>query len=175
MAKHNHGAFAHKHLTPSLMPPAQSKRIFIDLENEFGTGDLMSIDREDLFYGGLELLEDSGYAYGDQLYVATAHYNVPAIALAFPGRVAHMRSGEDGAETKLIELAELALARPERISEIVIGSGDNLMAGTAHKFRERGIPVTVLAPPRGLGAELRMAATTIRMLRPNFGLWSRRA
>lgn len=173
MTKHAHrqAKYAKKHLIPSGMPPIRTKRIYIDVENDFGTSDLATLERDELCQGGRELLEDAGYSFGDQLHVAASHYNVFAAQMAFPQARVHVRSGVDGADRALVELAEQDLAHSERISEVVIASGDNYFVDTVRKFTDNHIPVTVIAHSRCLSHELRLVAPTLVLLRPGFGAW----
>jgi len=173
MTKHAHrqAKYAKKHLTPSGMPPLRTKRIYVDVENDFGTSNLATLERDELYAGGRELLEDAGFSYGDQVHVAASHYNVVAAHQAFPHARVHMRSGVDGADRALVDAAELDLAHLERISEVVIASGDNYFVDTVRKFTDHHIPVTVIAHARGLSSELRHVAPTLVLLRHGFGAW----
>ena len=68
-------------------------------------------------------------------------------------------------------VAEQDLAHSERISEVVIASGDNYFVDTVRKFTDHHIPVTVIAHSRGLSHELRLVAPTLVLLRQGFGAW----
>ena len=95
MTKHAHrqAKYAKKHLTPSGMPPLRTKRIYVDVENDFGTSNLATLERDELYAGGRELLEDAGFSYGDQVHVAASHYNVVA---ALGSRRCRSRTGRRG-------------------------------------------------------------------------------
>jgi hypothetical protein len=166
-----------KRLSPSAIPTTPLRVALIDLENCFGTGDLVGLDHDDLRFGGAELLEDIGYGDGYHVHVGVAHRNALPAMTALPKAKIHQGSGENGAESALAEAAmrEVLALGPKRVREVVVASGDNLLADTVRAFESIHIPVTVVAHPFGLGREIAAAASRVLELRLGFGRWTARS
>jgi hypothetical protein len=71
--------------------------------------------------------------------------------------------GRDGADRRLLDAAPPEWVA-ERFDRLVIGSGDHAVAPMAAAAAARGVGVTVVARPRQLSRELRLAAGRVELL-----------
>jgi len=97
----------------------------------------------------------SGFQPGDQVFIAsgTNGKDVFEVESAWPN-VRHLRrSGPDGADLELLEIAEW-ISTSSRFSDVVIGSGDRIFLVAYEQLIGAGISVTVVAQYRHLAVGL---------------------
>lgn len=102
---------------------------------------------------------------GDHVTVACAAlpHHALAVHTAWPGVRHCWRSGADGADLALLEVAEWAV-EVDGFARAVIGSGDRIFLHALEVLEGAGIPVEVVARPRALAAALRTRARSVRFL-----------
>ncbi len=99
--------------------------------------------------------EVSGYQSGDQVFIATGTNgrHVFEVERAWPN-VRHMRrSGPDGADLELLDVAEW-ISSSCRFTDVVIGSGDRIFLVAYEQLIGAGLSVTVVAQYRHLAVGL---------------------
>ncbi len=99
--------------------------------------------------------EVSGYQPGDQVFIATGTngMHVFEVESAWPNARHMRRSGPDGADLELLEIAEW-ISTSARFSDVVIGSGDRIFLVAYEQLIGAGLSVTVVAQYRHLAVGL---------------------
>jgi len=93
----------------------------------------------------------AGYERGDHVVIGTGRngLHVLEIELAWPGAQYVRRSGVDGADIELLEVATW-LSSTARFDEVIIGSGDRIFLVAFEELLGAGLEVAVVSRHRGL-------------------------
>ena len=118
---------------------------FLDLDNLVGTGRPSQEQIEEVF-SAFEAAFDPGP--DDQVYCAGTSTTAARAGLARPGYVTRSGRGRNGADRRLLELADPDFVA-RRFQKVVIGSGDGVFAGLVDELRLVGLEVE-LVTGRGL-------------------------
>lgn len=118
---------------------------FLDLDNLIGTGKPSRFEIDEVF-AAFDAVFDPGP--GDQVYCAGTSSTAALAGLARPGYLIRSGWGRDGADRRLIELADPVFLA-NRFQKVVIGSGDGVFAELVNKLRSAGLAVE-LVTGRGL-------------------------
>ncbi len=97
----------------------------------------------------------------DLVVVGCSHWMAKVIMFEWRGPRFVVRSGEDGADTALLEVWEDLSASTERFAEVLIASGDHIFGPLASQIARERTLVTVISRPEALAPSLRMAAGRI--------------
>lgn len=118
---------------------------FLDIDNLVGTGRPTRRQIEEFF----RAFEDA-YNPGpdDQIYCAGTGTSAAWAGLTRPGYLTRSGVGRDGADRRLLELAD-PIWLSGRFDRVVIGSGDGIFAGLVDELRLVGLGVELMTG-RGL-------------------------
>lgn len=124
----------------------------IDLENLCGAGSTTAEDAARVLAAYVDAVK---IGPADSIHIGVAHHMATAVMsvlCVFPGRL-HVRSGQDGAETALLESIDLAHIST-RFSRLIIASADRTFIETADEARRLGMTVWQVTGRGGLSREL---------------------
>ncbi len=113
---------------------------FLDLDNLVGTGRPTRRQIEEFFLA-FEEAYDPGP--GDQVYCAGTRTSAAWAGFARPGYLTRSGVGRDGADRRLLDLADPAWLST-RFGRVVIGSGDGIFAGLVDELRMAGLQVELV-------------------------------
>lgn len=132
----------------------------IDLENLCGAGSTTAEDAARVLAAYVDAVK---IGPADSIHIGVAHHMATAVMpvlCVFPGRL-HVRSGQDGAETALLDSIDLAHIST-RFSRLIIASADRTFTETADEARRLGMVVWQVTGRGGLSREL-SRVTDLRM------------
>ena len=132
----------------------------IDLENLCGAGSTTAEDAARVLAAYVDAVK---IGPADSIHIGVAHHMATAVMpvlCVFPGRL-HVRSGQDGAETALLESIDLAHIST-RFSRLIIASADRTFTEAADEARRLGMTVWQVTGRGGLSREL-SRVTDLRM------------
>lgn len=89
--------------------------------------------------------------------VACSHKAFSSVAWAWPAARRLVRSGENGADMALLDVARTEHLA-SRYDHVVIASGDGIFAELAAQLATDGVNITVIARPESTSKRLRLAA-----------------
>lgn len=101
----------------------------------------------------------------DLVVVACNHGAFPAVAWGWPDARRLLRSGENGADTALLEVLRHERVE-ERFEAVIVASGDGIFTEAVARLGALGVPVTVVSRPEALSRRLRLAARHVLRLTP---------
>ena len=126
----------------------------IDVENLVGTA---TPDPALARYLRARYLLLVGVGTWDQVVIASSHLALKKTGCWWPGARYLVRSGPDGADLALLDLAgDEHIA--ERFSQVTIASGDGIFAPVAASLAGAGCQVSVISRRAGLSRQLALAA-----------------
>lgn len=126
---------------------------FIDIENLVGSAD----PNEHECVAVRQVVEAHLDVQRSPVVAACSHHAARVAAFAWPSARWKWRSGENGADTALIDDMDLELIA-DRFDRVLIGSGDGIFAEVAALLAVRGVQVDVVSRHGSLSNRLRLAA-----------------
>jgi hypothetical protein len=95
----------------------------------------------------------------DHTVVAVSHHNALAAYFGWSGPTQRLaRSGQDGADTALLEVVADHSWVASRYDRVVVASGDHAFAEAVAALKATRLHVIVIAPDTGLSARMKLAA-----------------
>lgn len=152
-------------MTRKLKPSKENKihkgrtLAFVDVENEVGSSDLTAENVIEV-KTALDLLEGANLMQ----VVACSHHNAEAVMFNWPKARIILKSGKDGADLALIQVAtDEHIA--ERFDRIVIASGDGIFTTIAKDLSDEGVEVSIVCGRGALSKNLKHQCPNVRYLK----------
>jgi hypothetical protein len=140
--------------------------VVLDIENLAGTASPTPTELEQVKTQLAEVID----GYEDlQCIVACGHRAAPVVMFAFPRALRRLQSGPNGADlTLLSEMGEHRIM--DRYEKVTLCSGDGIFTDEVARLGRAGVDVTVVAIEGSLASRLRLAASHVVTLTPQFEL-----
>ena len=132
--------------------------IMVDIENQVGASELTAENVVEV-KTALDLLEGAGVMH----VVACSHHNAKAVMFNWPKARIILKSGKDGADLALIEVATDERVG-KRFDRVVIASGDGIFAEVAKDLSNDGVQVCIVCGRGALSKNLELQCPNVRYL-----------
>ena len=131
---------------------------FLDIDNLCGTGKASAAEVRRMFEAFLRAFQ---IGPNDQVYCAGTAMAAFVAARTYPGFHVVVGKGKDGADRRLLELADPDFVSL-RFERVVIGSGDGIFTELASDLRDRGVEVLLLLGHGFLNRRLGRAVDNVK-------------
>lgn len=132
--------------------------IMVDIENQVGASELTAESVIEV-RTALDLLEGANLMH----VVACSHHNAKAVMFNWPKARIILKSGKDGADLALIEVATDERVG-KRFDRVVIASGDGIFASVAKDLSNEGVQVCIVCGRGALSKNLKIQCPNVRYL-----------
>lgn len=132
--------------------------IMVDIENQVGASELTAENVVEV-KTALDLLEGASVMH----VVACSHHNAKAVMFNWPKARIILKSGKDGADLALIDVATDERVG-KRFDRVVIASGDGIFAEVAKDLSNDGVQVCIICGRGALSRNLAHQCSSVRYL-----------